>query len=446
MWGIPSEAAEGHEAMQKIMAAGCGDARVSLFDAWPSRRAALIAGAGAAALGLDLLVQEGDAQAAGREFHGAWPYEVRPAGTYNSFVTDGSAIVFSSIYADLLEMPLAMYYTADKRWLWLLATGGLFDGNNYVVTLRKGARWSDGSAFTAQDVLDAWTILRVLGNPLFDYVDTIAAPDDYTVAFHMKVPSILVERYVLHQWTVGGPRAHTVYGGWAQRFRALLSAGTAIDAPAVQALQSTFLKFSPARTVVNGPFQIDQGSITQKKLTLAANPTSWAHGLVRFDKIVLYNGNTTTVTPIVLAGQVDYLTHGFPPATIRAFQARGDTIVRPPLYYGAGILPNQARLPVLRNKAARQAPATRGGPPAQWSGGRGSVGHRRPVCGRLQRYTGARLAGQSHRGQAEHVPLRSGASGGAAGERRLEEGCRRPVAHARRSRGCLGAADAGGVA
>src|SRR5437764_2833741 len=120
---------------------------------------ALAAGAGAAALGLDLGLAGRDVQAAGGEFHGAWPYLTPPAGTYNTFLTTGSAFTLG-IYGDLMEMPLAMYYWHAKKWLWLMATGGHFSGgNSYVVTLRQGARWSDGSKFRAHDVLNTCTIL-----------------------------------------------------------------------------------------------------------------------------------------------------------------------------------------------------------------------------------------------------------------------------------------------
>src|SRR5207237_644691 len=162
----------------------------TLFTTPLSRRRALgtmAAGAGAAALGLDLGLGGQGAEAAGHAFVGAWPYLTPPAGHNNTFVTTGTSLA-CGIYSDLMEMPLAMYYWHDKKWLWLMATGGGFQGNNFVVNLRKGARWSDGSEFNAQDVIDTWTLLKVLGNVLFDYVDNIHAPNDHTVVFHMKTP------------------------------------------------------------------------------------------------------------------------------------------------------------------------------------------------------------------------------------------------------------------
>src|SRR5918912_3781360 len=203
---------------------------------------ALAAGAGAVALGLDLGLAGQDVQAAGGEFHGAWPYLTPPAGHNNTFLSDGTAFTLG-IYGDLMEMPLAMYYWHTKKWLWLMATSGTFvDGDKYVVNLRRGAHWSDGSQFNAQDVIDTWSIHRMNGNELFAYVDTISAPNDHTVVFHMKVPSTTVERYVLHQASGGGslaaPRARSVYGSWAKRFRDLLAQGKGLDSPEVKALRA----------------------------------------------------------------------------------------------------------------------------------------------------------------------------------------------------------------
>jgi peptide/nickel transport system substrate-binding protein len=276
----------------------------------------LLAGAGAAGLGLTLGGPVESAQARTRVFHGAWPYFTPPDGHFNTFIQDGSALAFG-IYQDLMEMPLAMYYWQAQKWLWLLATDATFQGQNFVVYLRKGVRWSDGSAFTARDVLDTWMLWRLLGNDLFDYVDTIHAPNDHQVVFHMKIPSTLVERMVLHQMSPGlmsvsAPRASSVYGSFAARFRELLDRGYSLDSGEVKTLQAQLGQFRPSTMVVNGPFQIDPTSITPDQVTLQHNPSSWASPLVHFDRIILYNGDTAAITPVVLADLVDYLTHGFP--------------------------------------------------------------------------------------------------------------------------------------
>ncbi len=322
----------------------------------------LAAGATAAALGIGpssgLIVE--DAEAATSEFHGAWPYLVPPQGHYNTYITDGTAIGICGIYQDLMEAPLAMYRWHDQKYTWLMGTGDeVVNGTDYVVHLRQGARWSDGSSFNAQDIINTWTIWQMLGNTLFDYVDKIHAPNDHTVVFHMKVPSTSVQRYVLHEATANGtissPRASSVYGSWAKRFRDLLAGGKTLDSPEVKTLRAQFVQFRPTSQIVSGPYQIDPTSITQGQLTLNRNPNSWAKDTVKFDKIVLYNGETAVITPVVLAGLVDYATHGFPPATDRAFRQKGFTVISTPTYYGFGILPNYKKVPAFQDATVRQA-------------------------------------------------------------------------------------------
>jgi peptide/nickel transport system substrate-binding protein len=57
----------------------------------------------------------------------------------------------------------------------------------------------------------------------------------------------------------------------------------------------------------------------------------------------------------VLNKDVDYATHGFPPATEQAFQQAGIRIIRPPVYSGPALLFNLDRLSEFSDKRARQA-------------------------------------------------------------------------------------------
>src|SRR5919197_1504189 len=139
----------------------------SLFDAEISRRRALqIAGAGAAVAAAGMAAPAtlagATTPAAGkvREFHAAWPYTAPPVGHFNEYASNGYAILTSaspsaiSIYVDLLELPMAKYRWASDTWMPLMATSWtLVKTATLVVHLRRGAHWSDGSAFTSQDVL-----------------------------------------------------------------------------------------------------------------------------------------------------------------------------------------------------------------------------------------------------------------------------------------------------
>jgi peptide/nickel transport system substrate-binding protein len=223
------------------------------------------------------------AQDGAAEFHAAWPYQAPPTGHFNSFVTNGIFYPLPNIYGDLITLPLGMYYWASDEWLPLLATEWSFleDGENLEVTLREGVVWSDGTDFTAADVLATTSCLRIMSNTLWEYVDEITAVDDYTVNFHMSVPSTVVERYVVRM----SPRPASVYGEFASRADELFDGGLTIDDPEGAQLLDQFNNFRPEGFVANGPFNLDVDSITSSNLNLEKNETGYLADTVRYDRI-----------------------------------------------------------------------------------------------------------------------------------------------------------------
>ncbi|MDB4894389.1 MAG: extracellular solute-binding protein family 5, partial [Firmicutes bacterium] len=255
-------------------------------------------------------------------------------GHFNTFVTDG--MVAGGPYIDLLEQQLAMYKWADDDYVQVLATAWETKGDNLEVKLRDGVKWSDGTAFTADDVVTTYTIYRMLKDPIWKYVDKIEAKDKLTVVFHMARPSTVVLRYAL-RYPI---RANSVYGDWARKVSDAAAKDPNFESDATKQLRLDFEKFRPKEMVTTGPFKIDVNSITEAQLTLVKVPTAWNASIVQFDKLVLYNGETPTVTPLVLGKRTDYATHGFPPATEKEFESKGIRIIRPPTYTGPGIFFN----------------------------------------------------------------------------------------------------------
>jgi peptide/nickel transport system substrate-binding protein len=321
-----------------------------------SRRAALkVAGAPLAAAMLGLAPQSALAQvgtAGGKVFQGAWPYDLPPVGHYNTFPGIPRSLALG-IYQDIMEMPLGMYFWSAGNWMPLLATSYEMQGdrNTFQVRLRQGVKWSDGSSFGTQDVINTFAIRRLLSQVEWKYLDRIEPADEFTLNFIMSKPSTVVERYVLRTRI----SASSVYGDWANKVRDLVNRGLTENSDEWKQLRQQFSDFKPPAMVTTGPFQIDPKSITDAQLTLNKVPSSWAAGNVKFDKIVLFNGETPTVTPIVLSREVDYATHGFPPATEKAFKDLGLRILRPPTHGGAALYFNFAKMPAIAPKQVRQA-------------------------------------------------------------------------------------------
>jgi peptide/nickel transport system substrate-binding protein len=291
-----------------------------------------------------------------KEFHSAWPFEVPPTGNFNMIQGVSHTIMNPpNIYADLIVQPFAMYTWQTGDWLKLMATDWKFmNGDTFQITLRKGAKWSDDKDFTAKDVLSTFWLMRLMSHSVWKYVDKIDAPDDYTVNFHMKQPSTVVQRYVLRTNTM----SDVTYGPWAKRVQDLFNGGKTISDPEGKQLLQEFTNFKPDAIIASGPFNIDVKSITNAQFTLPKNTKAWNADQVLFDKIVNFNGETPDITPLVLAKNIDYATHGFPPSTEQAMQQNGIRVLRPPVYNGGAIYINFDKLGnILGDKKVRQAMA-----------------------------------------------------------------------------------------
>ena len=359
--------------------------------------AAMLGGAALpAAAGRVVMAQNG-----GKEFHAAYPYDEPPKGHFNSFASTGNILQgATTVYGDLIIEPLAMFYWATQTWEPLLATDWGFvkskggtatpgaaaspaaaspsaspaasgspldgvsavagkaaivapnDADTFVVKLREGVVWSDDTPFTSKDVVDTFWCLRIMSNVVWNFIDEVTAVDDHTVSFHMSVPATVVERYVIR---ASNPRPSAIYAGMAQKARDLFGSGKTMDDPEGKQLIDEMNKFRPDKVIATGPYTIDIPSITGAQMTLPKNPKAWNADKALFDKIVNYNGETDTITPVVLAKEVDYATHGFAPATTEQMLKTGIRVLRPPTYSGAALYMNIGKLKeAFGNEKARQ--------------------------------------------------------------------------------------------
>jgi peptide/nickel transport system substrate-binding protein len=288
-----------------------------------------------------------------KEFHGAWPFQVPPKGHFN--VVEGVLDGFTSDgpYIDLVTTPPAMYLWKDKKYEGLLAESWNLDATakTYTVKLKTGLKWSDGKPLTSKDMVTTWWVLRLIRNVGWDYIEKVEAKDDQTVVFTLSNASTVFERYALRRQIY----SDATYGEWATKTQALFAAGKTLDSPDGTKLNTDFQALRPTDVIASGPFKFDPNSITNAQLTLVKNDTGYAADKVAFSKVVLYNGETPDVTPLVLAKNVDYATHGFPPATEKEFTSKGIRILRPPVYSGAALYINLKALPEFKDPKARQA-------------------------------------------------------------------------------------------
>ena len=293
----------------------------------------------------------GAVSAKGGEFHGAWPYDLPPKGHYNYFAAAG-IILQGAIYVDLFQPPLATWMWNDAKWNYMLAESSSLSGNVFSVKLRPNIKWSDGKAFTSKDVVTTFTAGRMDSFTIWNYIDKVEADGDLGVKFTYKTPSSLGERNILRV----SIRPDSIYGDIAKRAADLYAAGKTTASPEIVALRAEKENLRPDPVSV-GPYMIDKASVTEAQLTMNRNPNGLFGNSVNFDKVIIYQGETAQVTPLVLAGDVDYATHGFPLATDKAFVDAGIRVVRGPGYTGPAIFFHWEKAAAFQDKRLRQAVA-----------------------------------------------------------------------------------------
>jgi len=293
----------------------------------------------------------GGAGAKGGEFHGAWPYKLPPEYHYNYFATN--SMLGDSIYRDLFIPTLGVYRWADAKWDYWLAQSASLSGDTYELKLRSGLKWDDGKAFTSKDVATTYWVGRLASYAIWNFIDKIETPDDLTVRFHYSKPTSLGERLILRNQI----KPDSVYGPLAKKAQDFYGGGGTNSTDAGKALIKEMNDFRPSGPPSVGPYKIDVASLTAAQMSLVRNPGGLFADKVNFDKVVIYQGETAEITPIVLNGDVDYATHGFPLAADKAFQDKGYRIIRGPIFTGPALYFHWENAPQFQDKRLRQAVA-----------------------------------------------------------------------------------------
>jgi peptide/nickel transport system substrate-binding protein len=264
----------------------------------------------------------------------AWPYSVPPTGHFNTFAASGMNM---GNYSDLFIPPLAVLIWSENVYEGTAAESFGFDADgNYVITLKSGYTWSDGSPISGDDLAATFNIFRLRGDAVWRTLTDLEQVDDMTVKFLMDAPSSLAERQILTQ----GLRPYSVYGEIADRAAELFASGATSEDDAWSSLLTELTEFRPEDYVSGGPYVIDINSISEANVTANLNPGGIAADAVNFDTVVLWNGETEVVTPLVANEELWYITHGIPPTTEQAFTDQGIDILRTGMFSGPAIYVN----------------------------------------------------------------------------------------------------------
>ncbi|WP_175454480.1 ABC transporter substrate-binding protein [Halopelagius longus] len=82
--------------------------------------------------------------------------------------------------------PLARLKQQQQEYEPLLAKDFTLDGTTATINLREDYTWHDGDPLTSADVVTQWRIQKYLEAPMWDFAQSVSAPDDYTVKIEMN--------------------------------------------------------------------------------------------------------------------------------------------------------------------------------------------------------------------------------------------------------------------
>lgn len=270
----------------------------------------------------------------------AWPYSVPPTGHFNTFAAGG---MLMGIYQDLFEPPLAVLIWSQNAYEGMVAESfGYDDDGNYVVTLKDGYTWSDGSPISADDLMATFNLFRLRGDAVWSLLTGIEKVDDMTVKFLMNSPSTLAERRIL----ITNLRPASVYGELANRAAEMIATGATRQDEAWTSLLQELTEFRPEVFVSGGAFVMDTSTITEANVTANLNPGGVGADTTNFTRVTLWNGETEVVTPLVANEELWYITHGIPPTTEQAFVDQGIDILRTAMFTGPAMYFNHSVYPL----------------------------------------------------------------------------------------------------
>jgi peptide/nickel transport system substrate-binding protein len=198
-------------------------------------------------------------------------------------------------------------------------------------------------------VITTFNVGYLLNFTLWNSLEAIERVDDRTVRFVFSDPSFAAEREILTSYI----RPASVYGDIAARAAELPAEGVRGGDAAFDDLLTELTQFRPERYVASGPYQLLPENISDARVMLVRNEGGLNADVVRFDQIILWNGETEAVTPLVTGGDLWYGTYGFPPATEAAFVAQGIDIIRGPSYSGPALYFNHSVYPFGRPEVRR---------------------------------------------------------------------------------------------
>ncbi|WP_435105585.1 ABC transporter substrate-binding protein [Nocardiopsis synnemataformans] len=317
-------------------------------------RAIGIGTVGAAGAGVLSSCAGGDTASGGAaQFTGVFDFDLA-AQTRNVAVEDG-ALLMNSVYADLFLPAGAFYNWETHEWDYLLLENSAWEGDDLVVTLRPGLKWSDGTDLTAEDLHQNYAI-RVLEAPAwsvgFPQITELEQLDDLSVRARFDNPFPGIELQVVKHRIF----SKSTYGDFGERAIAMVADGVRQGDDEHTEFNAEFIEFNPEEIITSGPYTFDRAQMSDARITLVRESTGYQGEEVAFEEVVVHKGDNRQASLLIQQGEVDYSTLATSAADQQAFRGvEGFRWIEHPGYDGCGLMFNYAAKPELKDVRVRKA-------------------------------------------------------------------------------------------
>jgi peptide/nickel transport system substrate-binding protein len=222
-----------------------------------------------------------------------------------------------------------------------------------TINLRKNAKWSDGTPFTAKDVVGTFDILWMQSSSTWNSLVNVVAKDDNTVEFQISRPGPAILDTIVRGTTT---RPYAQLGKCMDAAAAYRKNNTDRKGDAVKKTLDELNAFRSPGVLVYGPYNIDPKQVTEAQLTMVKNATGFNADKIDFDKVTIYWGDTVQDMPLYLSNDMDYSSNAYSPANLAAIRAVGNhmVVLGGPGTNGPGMYFNNDVYP-LNKKEVRQA-------------------------------------------------------------------------------------------
>ncbi len=216
-----------------------------------------------------------------------------------------------------------------------------------TITFRKGVKWSDGTPFTAKEVVGTWDILWLQSSSSWGFLADVVARDDVTVEFQIAKPGPAILDSIIRSTIT---RPYSQYGKWMDAAADFRKKNADRKGDDVKKVLDELTAFRPANAVAYGPYNVDPKSVTEAQLTLVKNATGFNADKIDFDKVTVYWGDTAQDMPLYLSGDMDYSSNAYSPANLQSIRAGGNqyVVLGGPATNGPGMYFNNDVYPLNR--------------------------------------------------------------------------------------------------